>query len=132
MRYTKGLHPIWGLLAPRPSFTRTARIAIIAAVLVATAGSFSLIDRAHDETSVAARTLVAQQPNSTPLSAQVNSQSIIQSDPTKPPLLASRTDPVMAHMQKKANNKHQVGPHYASLGRLFSSLRDGWYRAVGL
>ena len=132
MRYAKGLHPVWGLLAPPQSFTRTIRIAIIAAVLVATAGSFSLIDRSHDETSVAARTLVTQPPNLNPLSAQVKSQSIIQSDPTKPALLASRTDPVTAHVQKKANKKHQAGPHYASLGRLFNSLRDGWYRAVGL
>ena len=93
MRYAKGLHPVWGLLAPPQSFTRNIRIAIIAAVLVATAGSFSLIDRSHDETSVAARTLLTQQPNSNPLGAQVKSRSIIQSDPTKPALLASRTDP---------------------------------------
>jgi hypothetical protein len=65
-------------------------------------------------------------------SAQVKTQSIIQSDPTKPALLASRTDPVTAHVQKKANKKHPAGPHYASLGRLFNSSRDGWYRAVGL
>jgi hypothetical protein len=89
--------------APPQSFTRTIRIAIIAAVLVATAGSFSLVDRSHDETSVAALTLVTPPPNSNPLSAQVKSRSTIQSDPTKPALLASRTDPVTAHVQKKAN-----------------------------
>ena len=85
------------------------------------------------ETSVAARTLVTQQPSSALLSAQEKSQSAIQSDPTKLALSAPRTDPTyLAHVQKKANKKHQAGPHYASLGRLFSSLRDGWYRAVGL
>ena len=132
MRYDEGLHPVWGFLAPRKRFTRASRIVIIAAVLSATAGSFSLIEPSRDETTVAARTLVTQQPPSTLLSAQEKSQSIIQSDPTKP-LPALRTDPTyLAHVQKKANKKHQAGPHYASLGHLFSSLRDGWYRAVGL
>ena len=133
MRYAEGLHPVWGFLAPPKRFTRTIRIVIIAAVLGATAGSFSLIERSRDETSVAARTLVTQQPPSTLLSAQEKSQGIIQSEPTKPALSALRTDPTyLAHVQKKANKKHQAGPHYASLGHLFSSLRDGWYRAVGL
>jgi hypothetical protein len=132
MRYAESLHPVWGFLAPQKSFTRTIRIVIIAAVLGATAGSFSLIERSRDETSVAARTLVTEQLSSALLSAQEKSQSIIQSDPTKP-LPALRTDPTyLAHVQKKANKKHQAGPHYASVGRLFSSLRDGWYRAVGL
>ena len=133
MRYAEGLHPVWGFLAPPKSFTPTVRIVIIAAVLSATAGSFSLIERSRDETSVAARTLVTQQPSSALLGAQEKSPSTIQSDPTKLALSASRTDlTYLAHVQKKANKKHQAGPHYASLGRLFSSLRDGWYRAVGL
>ena len=129
MRYAEGLHPVWGLLAPQKRFTRTIRIVIIAAVLGATAGSFSLIEHSRDETSVAARTLVTQQPPSTLLSAQ----SIIRSESIKPALSALRTDPTyLAHVQKKANKRHQAGAHYASLGHLFSSLRDGWYRAVGL
>ena len=133
MRYAEGLHPVWGFLAPPKRFTRTIRIVIIAAVLGAAAGSFSLIEHSRDETSVAARTLVTQQPPSTLLSAQEKSQSIIQSEPTKPALSALRADPTyLAHVQKKASKKHQAGPHYASLGHLFSSLRDGWYRAVGL
>jgi hypothetical protein len=133
MRYDEGLHPVWGFLAPPKRFTLTIRIVIIAAVLGAAAGSFSLIERSRDETSVAARTLVTQQPPSTLLSAQEKSQGIFQSEPTKPALSALRTDPTyLAHVQKKANKKHQAGPHYASLGHLFSSLRDGWYRAVGL
>jgi hypothetical protein len=133
MRYDEGLHPVWGFLAPPKRFTLTIRIVIIAAVLGAAAGSFSLIERSRDETSVAARTLVTQQPPSILLSAQEKSQGIFQSEPTKPALSALRTDPTyLAHVQKKANKKHQAGPHYASLGHLFSSLRDGWYRAVGL
>ena len=128
MRYAERLHPVWGFLAPPKRFTRTIRIVIIAAVLGATAGSFSLIEHSRDETSVAARTLVTQQAPSTLLSAQS-----ISSESTKPSLSALRTDPTyLAHIQKKANKKHQAGPHYASLGHLFNSLRDGWYRAVGL
>ena len=127
MRYDEGLHPVWGFLAPSKRFTRTIRIVIIAAVLCATAGSFSLIEQ-RDETSVAARTLVTQQAPSILLSAQEKLR-----EPTKVSLSASRTDPTyLAHIQKKANKKHQTGPHYASLGHLFNSLRDGWYRAVGL
>ena len=105
MRYAKGLHPEWGLLAPPKSFTRTIRIAIVAAVFGATAGSFSLIERSRDETSVAARTLVTQQPPSTPFSAQVKSQSIIQSDPTKPALSASRTDPPTGARSKEGEQE---------------------------
>jgi len=128
MRYDEGLHPVWGFLAPPKRFTRTIRIVIIAAVLGAAAGSFSLIERSRDETSVAARTLVTQQAPSILLSAQEKLR-----EPTKVSLSASRTDPTyLAHVQKKANKKHQTGPHYASLGHLFNSLRDGWYRAVGL
>ena len=127
MRYAEGLHPVWGFLAPSKHFTRIIRIVIIAAVLCATAGSFSLIEQ-RDETSVAARTLVTQQAPSILLSAQEKLR-----EPTKVSLSASRTDPTyLAHIQKKANKKHQTGPHYASLGHLFNSLRDGWYRAVGL
>jgi hypothetical protein len=127
MRYAEGLHPVWGLLASPKRFTRTIRIVIIAAVLCATAGSLSLIEQ-RDETSVAARTLVTQQAPSILLSAQEKLR-----EPTKVSLSASRTDPTyLAHVQKKANKKHQTGPHYASLGHLFNSLRDGWYRAVGL
>ena len=120
MRHAEGLHPVWGFLAPPKRFPRSIRIVIIAALLGAAAGSFSLIEHSRDETSVAARTLVTQLPPSTLLSAQ----SVIRSESTKPALSALRTDPTyLAHVH---------GPHYASLGHLFSSLKDGWYRAVGL
>jgi hypothetical protein len=60
MRFAGNFHPEWGYLAPAPGFMRSARLAIVAAVVGATAGAgvvLSLIDRPA-ETSVAARTLV--------------------------------------------------------------------------
>jgi hypothetical protein len=60
MRFAGNFHPEWGYLAPAPGFMRSARVAITAAVVGATAGAgvvLSLIDRPA-ETSVAARTLV--------------------------------------------------------------------------
>lgn len=60
MRFAGNFHPEWGYLAPAPSFLRTARVALVAAAVGATAGAgvvMSLTDRPV-ETSVAARTLV--------------------------------------------------------------------------
>jgi hypothetical protein len=60
MRFAGNFHPEWGYLAPAPGFMRSARLAIVAAVVGATAGAgvvLSPIDRPA-ETSVAARTLV--------------------------------------------------------------------------
>jgi hypothetical protein len=60
MRFAGNFHPEWGYLAPAPSFMRTARVAVVAMAVGATAGAgavLSLIDRPA-ETSVAARTLV--------------------------------------------------------------------------
>lgn len=60
MRFAGNFHPEWGYLAPAPSFLRTARVALVAAAVGATAGAgvvVSLTDRPV-ETSVAARTLV--------------------------------------------------------------------------
>lgn len=60
MRFAGNFHPEWGYLAPAPSFLRTARVALVAAAVGATAGAgvvLSLTDRPV-ETSVAARTLV--------------------------------------------------------------------------
>lgn len=60
MRFARNFHPEWGYLAPAPTFMRTARVAIVAAAVGATAGAgvvVPLIDRPA-EISVAARTLV--------------------------------------------------------------------------
>lgn len=62
MRFANNFNPEWGYLAPAPSFTRTARIVLVAAAIGASAGGavvFSLVEHpAAEETSVAARTLV--------------------------------------------------------------------------
>ena len=63
MRRAASFNPEWGYLAPAPSFVRSARLVIVAAVIGATAGAavvFSLADRPAAEPSVAARTLVRQ------------------------------------------------------------------------
>jgi len=60
MRYAGNFHPEWGYLAPAPGFMRSARVAVVATAIGATAGAgvvLSLVDRPA-ETSVAARTLV--------------------------------------------------------------------------
>jgi hypothetical protein len=60
MRYAGNFHPEWGYLAPARGFMRTARVAVVATAIGATAGAgvvLSLADRPA-ETSVAARTLV--------------------------------------------------------------------------
>jgi hypothetical protein len=61
MRRAANFNPEWGYLAPAPSFMRSARLVIVAAVIGASAGAavvFSLADRPVAEQSVAARTLV--------------------------------------------------------------------------
>ena len=62
MRHANNFHPEWGYLAPAPSFRRTARVALVAAAVGASAGGavvFSLVERpVAEEASVAARTLV--------------------------------------------------------------------------
>lgn len=64
MRFADSFNPEWGYLAPAPSFMRTARVALVAAVVGAASGAavvVSLIDRpAAKETSIAARTLVQE------------------------------------------------------------------------
>ena len=62
MRHAGNFNPEWGYLAPAPTFMRTARVFIVAALVGGTAGAavvFSLMDRPAAEASVAARTLVS-------------------------------------------------------------------------
>jgi hypothetical protein len=83
MRHTGNFNPEWGYIAPAPSFLRTARVLVVAAVIGAMASAavvFSLTDRPVAETSVAARTLVqpvepALPTRSAPLVAQPQTQS---------------------------------------------------------
>lgn len=68
MRSAGNFHPEWGYLAPAPSFMRTARIALVATAIGATAGIVvvvSLVDRPGsetDNTSIAAHALVISAP----------------------------------------------------------------------
>ena len=62
MRHAGNFNPEWGYLAPAPTFMRTARVFIVAALVGGTAGAavvLSLMDRPAAEASVAARTLVS-------------------------------------------------------------------------
>jgi hypothetical protein len=98
MHFAGNFHPEWGYLAPAPSLMRTARVAMVAMAVGATAGAgvvLSLVDRPA-ETSVAARTLVrpVEVAASTLVSAseaaqaqpqrQVNMQAAIQGEAAKP------------------------------------------------
>jgi hypothetical protein len=85
MRSAGNFHPEWGYLAPAPSFMRSARIAIVATAIGATAGAavvFSLLDRPTpgpvadaDKSMVVVRSLVqpaeAAAPQPAPAKASV-------------------------------------------------------------
>jgi hypothetical protein len=68
MRSAGNFHPEWGYLAPAPSFMRTARIALVATAIGATAGAVVVVSLvAHpgadaDNTSIAAHALVTTPP----------------------------------------------------------------------
>jgi len=78
MRSVHNFSPEWGYLAPAPSFMRTARLVIVAAVIGASAGGavvFSLIDRpAAEDGSVAARTLA--DPSAPPAATAETTQAL--------------------------------------------------------
>jgi hypothetical protein len=68
MRSAGNFHPEWGYLAPAPSFLRTARVALVATAIGATAGAIVVVSLvAHpgardDTTSIAAHALVTSAP----------------------------------------------------------------------
>jgi hypothetical protein len=68
MRSAGNFHPEWGYLAPAPSFLRTARTALVATAIGATAAAIvvvSLVERPdgnNDNTSIAAHALVTSAP----------------------------------------------------------------------
>ena len=105
MGHTVNFHPVWGCLAPAPSFLRTVRAVLVATAVGATAGGgvvLSLVDRSAGQTSVAERTLVRPNGVSTPLNvpqtAQVNAQTINQKEATE----ASWTD---GRVEESARNE---------------------------
>ncbi len=83
MRSAGNFHPEWGYLAPAPSFMRTARIALVATAIGATAGAVvvvSLVARPGDDadnTSIAAHALVT--------SAPIVTSPVVAASPAKPP-----------------------------------------------
>lgn len=84
MHFAGNFHPEWGYLAPAPSLMRTARVAMVAMAVGATAGAgvvLSLVDR-PEETSVAARTLV--RPVEVAASTLVSASEAAQAQPQRP------------------------------------------------
>ena len=88
-------HPVWGCLAPAPSFLRTVRTVLVPTAVGATAGGgvvLSLVDHSAGQASVAERTLVRPNAVSMPLNAsqtaQMNGQTINRRKSTE----ASRAD----------------------------------------
>ena len=62
MRHARHFNPEWGYVAPAPSVMRTDCLIVVAAIILAAAGTatvFSLLHRPVMEASVAAHTLVA-------------------------------------------------------------------------
>jgi hypothetical protein len=97
MRYAGNFHPEWGYLAPAPGFMRSARVAVVATAIGATAGAgvvLSLVDRPA-ETSVAARTLVrpveAAAPSVVGPSARPLAQAPSERRPAAPTLVLANT-----------------------------------------
>ena len=88
-------HPVWGCLAPAPSFLRTVRTVLVATAVGATAGGgvvLSLVGHSAGQTSVAERTLVrpnaVSMPLNAPQTAQMDRQTINRRESTE----ASRAD----------------------------------------
>jgi hypothetical protein len=66
MRHAGNFNPEWGYLAPAPTFLRTARGLIAAAIIGGAAGAavvISLMDRPAGDASVAARTMIVAEPS---------------------------------------------------------------------
>ena len=88
MPYARNVNPEWGYVAPAPGVMRTARLIVVAAIIGATASAatvFSLLDRPVAEKSVAARTLVAPDPER-PVTA---STSVAAQQPAEPQQIKS-------------------------------------------
>lgn len=91
MRHTMNFHPVWGCLAPAPSFLRAVRTVLVATAVGATAGGGVVLSLAVDhsaaQTSVAERTLVrpnaVSTPPNAPQPAQLNAQAINQRESTE-------------------------------------------------
>jgi hypothetical protein len=110
MRHSMNFHPVWGCLAPAPSFLRTVRTALVATAVGATAGGgvvLSLVDRSAGQTSPAERTLVRPDAVSAllnaPQTAPLNAQTIDQRQATE----ALRAD---GQVEETARNELSASP----------------------
>jgi hypothetical protein len=102
MRHAGNFSPEWGYLAPAPSFLHTARVAVVAVAIGATAGAavvFSLLDRPDADESVAARTLVS-----------VNVASAAETPPAKMAALTTVAEPPRPTLQPVAAKAASVQP----------------------
>lgn len=110
MRHSMNFHPVWGCLAPAPSFLRTIRAVLVATAVGATAGGgvvLSLVDRSAGQTSPAERTLVRPDAVSAllnaPQTAPLHAQTIDQRQATE----ASRAD---GRVEETARNELSASP----------------------
>lgn len=96
MRSAGNFHPEWGYLAPAPSFVRTARLAVVATAIGATAGAavvLSLVERpaaAVGTTAVASHVVVT--------SVQAATPPAIITNPVNKPSPASTPPAVEVHV----------------------------------
>ena len=94
MRSADNFNPEWGYLAPRPSFLRSARIALVATAIGATSGGavvYALLELpSPEQTSVAARTLVHSPESALPAAMAVTAPAPVQAAiPLQPHIAAS-------------------------------------------
>src|SRR6185312_11420852 len=113
MRSAGNFHPEWGYLAPRPSFVRTLRIALVATAIGATAGAavvVSLVARPASRTadsSIAAHALVSGVPVVNSAAAAPAHTAHIE-EPAAAPAHDETALVPEAAPGKKATKKHRV------------------------
>jgi hypothetical protein len=105
MRHAGNFSPEWGYLAPAPGFLQTARIALVAVAVGATAGAavvFSLLDRPEADESVAARTLVLNTASTAPAVATTKMAAV--------PATADQARSVPQQLVAKASAPQTMAP----------------------
>lgn len=116
MRSAGNFHPDWGYLAPAPGFLRTARIALVATAIGATAGAVvvvSLVARPganDDDTSIAAHALVTSAPIVTAPAAPVAPVAKSAPPAAAAPMSTAASTPVPAQANAAAATKEPPAP----------------------
>ena len=119
LRHTRNFNPEWGYVAPVPSFMRTARLIVMAAMIGATAGAatvFSLLDRPAAEKPVAARTLVAPDA-SRPVTAGTSVAAQQPTDPQQIELPAEAQNPLKKKLHQRPRPGRRLVRSQANLPR---------------